>query len=135
MSSAIFAIEKADAKEGIIQLCVGKARTPGELGDRDGQGLDWIAFAKAVQSWVTNYGQHVTITMPDGRSERRYVGLFDTHGQALKADLLGAWCFPEERKARIIVRPHDRKYAEMAASGRITGASWAGFAHAKKVAA
>lgn len=133
----MFEIEKADPIEGIIQLVAFKARPEGsDEGDRDGDGLDPVSAAKAFSGWVANYGTEIDYVNPQTqRVEKRYCGLYDSHKTPIAADLLGAWYFADELKARIIVRPHDRSYAEKAARGQIRGASWAGSVFAKDIAA
>lgn len=125
----IFEIEKADPIQGIIQIVVAKARPNGSgEADRDGDGLDPVYFERAFQGWVANFGREIDYFNPKtGAVERRFCGVYDTHKAAIKADLLGAWWFPDEGDGvgRMIVRPHDRRYAERAAQGRITS-SWRG---------
>lgn len=131
----LWEVEKADPVEGTIQLVVFKGRPAGSgEGDRDDEGLDPESAAKALGEWVANFGGEIDYYNPaTKRTERKFCGVYDSHQEPIEADLLWAWYFAEEQKARIIVRPLDPAYAEQAASGEITGASWKGSVFVQEV--
>ena len=124
-------IEKATAREkreGVITLVVGKARPAGNAErDRDGEGLNAQSFERSFRGWVSRFGNWIEYTHPVTKAvERKWNGIYDTHGQPVEAELHAAWYFPDEQKARIKIKPADPHWAEWALSGRLTGASWGG---------
>lgn len=131
----LWEVEKADPVEGTIQLVVFKGRPAGSgEGDRDGEGLDPEAAAKALGEWCANFGSEIDYYNPSSkRMERRFCGVYDSHKEPIDADLLWSWYFAEEQKARIVVRPRDKRYVDQALNGEISGASWRGSVYVEEV--